>query len=140
MFRSVALVVAALLAGAPVHAQHKTTEVDKIFSFATAETPGCAVGASQNGKIVVNRAYGLANLERGTPLSASSKLDIGSAQKQFVAASVLLLVEDGRLSLSDDIRKHVPELPDYGHKVTLDHLLTHTSGIRDWTGLRLFAE
>jgi CubicO group peptidase (beta-lactamase class C family) len=140
MLRQAAFAVAALLAGAPVHAQHKTTEIDKIFSFATPETPGCAVGASQHGKTVVNRAYGLANLERGTPLSASSIFDIGSAQKQFVAASVLLLVEDGRLSLSDDIRKLVPELPDYGHKITLDHLLTHTSGIRDWTGLRPFSE
>ena len=140
MFRPAALAVAALLVGAPASAQDKTAEVDGIFSFATAETPGCAVGASQNGKIIVDRAYGLGNLERGAPLSPTSKFDIGSAQKQFVAASVLLLVEDGRLSLSDDIRKHVPELPDYGHKITLDHLLTHTSGIRDWTGLLGLAE
>ena len=140
MFRPAVIAVAAFLAGVTAHAQEKTAEVDKIFSFATAETPGCAVGASLNGNTIVDRAYGLANLERGTPLSASSIFDIGSAQKQFVAASILLLVEDGRLSLSDDIRKHVPELPDYGHKITLDHLLTHTSGLRDWTGLRGLAE
>jgi CubicO group peptidase (beta-lactamase class C family) len=70
-------------------------------------------------------------------LSPNSVFDIGSVRKQFVAAAVLLLVEDGRLSLSDDIRKHFPELPDYGQKITVDHLLTHTSGIRDWTGLRV---
>ena len=69
------------------------------------------------------------------PLSRSSLFDIGSTQKQFTAASVLLLVEDGRLALTDDIRKHLPDLPDYGHRVTVDHLLTHTAGIRDWTGL-----
>jgi CubicO group peptidase (beta-lactamase class C family) len=69
-------------------------------------------------------------------LSPNSIFDVGSVRKQFVAAAVLLLVEDGRLSLADDIRKHFPELPDYGHKVTVDHLLTHTSGIRDWQGLR----
>ena len=56
-------------------------------------------------------------------------------RKQFVAAAVLLLVEEGQLSLTDDVRKYIPELPDYGHKITVDHLLTHTSGIRDWTGI-----
>ena len=135
MFRLVSFVAAALLLGAPAFAQDKTAEVDKVFSFATAETPGCAVGVSQNGKVVVNRAYGLANVERKLPLNQSSLFDIGSTQKQFTAAAVLLLVQDGRLSLSDDIRKHLPQLPDYGHKVTVNHLLTHTGGIRDWTGM-----
>jgi CubicO group peptidase (beta-lactamase class C family) len=55
--------------------------------------------------------------------------------KPFVAAAVLLLVEDGKLSLTDDVRKDIPQLPDYGHKIMVDHLLTHTSGIRDWTGI-----
>ena len=86
--------------------------------------------------MVVNRAYGSADLERDVPLSPGSIFDIASARKQFVAAAVLLLAEDGRLSLTDDIRKHFPELPDYGRKVTVDHMLTHTSGIRDWQGLR----
>jgi CubicO group peptidase (beta-lactamase class C family) len=135
MFRLVSFVIAALLLGAPAYAQDKTGEVDKTFSFATAETPGCAVGVSQNGKVVVNRAYGLANVERKLLLTQSSLFDIGSTQKQFTAAAVLLLAEDGRLSLSDDIRKHLPGLPDYGHKVTVDHLITHTGGIRDWTGM-----
>jgi CubicO group peptidase (beta-lactamase class C family) len=135
MFRLVSFVVAALLLGAPAYAQDKTGEVDKIFSFATAETPGCAAGVSRNGKVVVNRAYGLAHVERKLPLTQSSLFDIGSTQKQFTAAAVLLLAEDGRLSLSDDIRKHLPELPDYGHKVTVDNLITHTGGIRDWTGM-----
>src|SRR5919112_1897751 len=135
MFRLVSFVAAALLLGTPAYAQDKTGEVDKVFSFATAETPGCAAGVSQNGKVVVNRAYGLANVERKLPLSQSSLFDIGSTQKQFTAAAVLLLAEDKRLTLTDDIRKHLPELPDYGHKVTVDHLLTHTSGIRDWTGM-----
>jgi CubicO group peptidase (beta-lactamase class C family) len=135
MFRLVSFVVAAVLLGAPVYAQDKAGEVDKIFSFATAETPGCAVGVSQNGKVVVNRAYGLADVGRKLPLAQGSLFDIGSTQKQFTAAAVLILVEDGRLSLSDDIRKHLPQLPDYGHKVTVDNLITHTGGIRDWTGM-----
>ena len=135
MFRLASFLVAALLVGPTAYAQDKTGEVDKVFSFATAETPGCAAGVSQNGKVVLNRAYGLANVERKLPLTQSSLFDIGSTQKQFTAAAVLLLAEDGRLSLSDDIRKHLPQLPDYGHKVTVNHLLTHTGGIRDWTGL-----
>lgn len=117
-------------------AQDKTSEIDKIFSAIKPDAPGCAVAVSQQGKLIANRAYGSGDLERNVPVTPSSIFDIGSVRKQFVAAAVLLLVEDGKLSLSDDIRKHFPELLDYGQKVTVDHLLTHTSGIRDWTGLR----
>jgi CubicO group peptidase (beta-lactamase class C family) len=119
----------------PSSAQDRTAALDSIFGFATSTTPGCAVGVSQHGRVVVNRAYGLASVERRAPLIQSSRFDIGSTQKQFTAAAVLLLVEDGRLALTDDIRKHLPELPDYGHTVTVDNLLTHTGGIRDWTGM-----
>jgi CubicO group peptidase (beta-lactamase class C family) len=136
MIRPAALAaLAALTIAMPAYAQDRTAQIDSIFSFATPATPGCAVGVSQRGKVVVNRAYGLANVERRAPLTRSSLFDIGSTQKQFTAASILLLVEEGRLSLSDDIRKHLPQLPDYGHTVTVDHLLTHTGGIRDWTGM-----
>lgn len=135
MFRLAMFVVAAMLVGAPAYAQDKTGEVDKIFDWAKPDAPGCVVAVSQRGKLVVNRAYGSADLERGAALSPGSVFDIASVRKQFVAAAVLILAEDGRLSLSDDIRKHFPELPDYGHKVTVDHLLTHTSGLRDWTVL-----
>ena len=140
MFKPAALAsLAALTIAMPVRAQDRTTQIDSVFSFATPATPGCAVGVSQRGTIVVNRAYGLANVERRVPLNQSSRFDIGSTQKQFTAAAILLLVEDGRLTLGDDIRKHLPQLPDYGHTVTVDHLLTHTAGIRDWTGLLAFA-
>lgn len=138
--RTVSLAAAALLVGAPAHAQDRTRAIDSIFSFATAETPGCAVGVSQRGRVIANRAYGLADVDRHAPLGQGSRFDIGSTQKQFTAAAILLLAEDGRLSLSDDIRTYLPELPDYGHVVTIDHLLTHTSGIRDWTGLLPMAE
>jgi len=124
-----------LLFFTPASAQDKTNEVDKIFGWATSGTPGCSVVISQGGNVVVNRAYGSADLERGIPVTTETAFDIGSTRKQFIAASVLLLVQDKGISLSDDIRKYVPELPDYGHKITIDHLLTHTSGIRDWTGL-----
>ncbi|HEV7333901.1 MAG TPA: serine hydrolase [Flavisolibacter sp.] len=132
--------IVAFLCCTAVSAQDKLGEIDKIFSWVTPTTPGCVCAVSQNGNIVANRAYGSADLERNVPLTTNSVLDAGSVVKQFVAASVLLLVEDGRLSLTEDIRKYIPELPDYGHKITLDHLLTHTSGIRDWTGIRPLAE
>src|SRR6185295_14840390 len=106
MFRLVSFVVTALLLGTPVYAQDKTSEIDKIFSWATPATPGCAVAVSQHGKVVVNRAFGLADLERDVPISPATIFDAGSLRKQFVAAAVLILVEEGRLSLSDDVRKH----------------------------------
>jgi len=139
MFRLISFLIIALLVSTPAYAQDKSTEIDTIFSFATTETPGCAAGVSQNGKVVVNRSYGLANVERKLPLTQNSLFDIGSTQKQFTAAAVLILVEDKRLSLSDDIRKYLPELPDYGHKVTVDNLITHTGGIRDWIPLMMLA-
>jgi len=136
-----ALVLAALLAAAPAVArssasvQDRTAQVDKIFSWVKPGMPGCLAAASQDGTLVVNRAYGLADLERDVPLTTESLLDAGSIRKQFVAAAILLLVEEGKLSLSDDVRKHIPELHDFGHTITIDHLLTHTSGIRDWVPL-----
>jgi CubicO group peptidase (beta-lactamase class C family) len=130
---------AVLLLPAPARAQakapDKTAEIDKIFSWVKPGMPGCVAAASQAGKLAVNGAYGLADLERSVPLTTDSLLDAGSIRKQFVAAAILLLVEDGRLSLSDDVRKHIPELAAFGHTITIDHLLTHTSGIRDWVPL-----
>ncbi len=140
-FLLVSFVVTALLVGTPAYAQDKTSEIDEIFDWATPATPGCAVAVSQHGKLVVNRAYGSADLERNVPLTPGTIFDAGSLTKQFVAAAVLLLVEDGHISLTDDVHKYFPELPDYGHKITVDHLLTHTSGLRDWVPLlRLSSE
>ena len=130
------LSLALLLAAATAARAEETKDaVEQIFKFATPETPGCAAGFSRDGKIVLNRAWGLADVEQKRPLDEKSLFDIGSTQKQFTAAAILLLVEDGRLALTDDVRKHLPQLPDYGAKLTVDHLLTHTGGIRDWTGI-----
>ncbi|MBA3639654.1 MAG: serine hydrolase [Acidobacteria bacterium] len=133
---SIGLAVALLLpSSTPAHEQEKTPEIDKVFSWVTPGMPGCAVAVSHKGKQVVSRAYGLADLERDIPITPNTVFDAASVVKQFVAAATLLLIEDGKLSLTEDIRTYIPELPDYGHKITLDHLMTHTSGIRDWTGL-----
>jgi CubicO group peptidase (beta-lactamase class C family) len=130
---------AALLAG-PGHAQDIAGEIDRMFSWATPSAPGCGVAVSRHGEVLVNRAYGMADLERGVALTPETPFDIGSVTKQFIAASVLLLVDEGRISLSDDVRKYIPELPDYGHTITIDHLLTHTGGLRDWTWLSSITE
>jgi len=134
-FLLVSFVVAAWLVSTPAYAQDKTAEIDNIFNWTKPNEPGCAVAASQNGKVVVNNAYGSADLERDVPITPNTVFDAGSVRKQFVAAALLLLVEERKLSLADDVRKYIPQLPDYGHKITVDHLLTHTSGIRDWQPL-----
>lgn len=110
-------------------------DIDAIFAWATPDCPGCAVAVSLRGDLIVNRAYGSADLDGDVPITTATIFDAGSLQKQFVAAAALLLIEDGRLSLAEDIREYIPELPDYGHRITVDHLLTHTSGIRDWTAI-----
>jgi CubicO group peptidase (beta-lactamase class C family) len=106
--------------------------VDHIFAKWTVATPGCAVGASVDGQPTLARAYGLADLEHDTRNTPDTIFEAGSVSKQFTAAAVLLLARDGKLSLDDPVRTHIPELPDYGTPITIRHILTHTSGLRDW--------
>ena len=107
--------------------------VDSTFAAYTADTPGCAVGISKDGKEVLSRAYGSADLEHGVANTAETVFEAGSVSKQFTAAAVLLLAQAGKLKLDDPVRDYVPELPDYGTpEITLRHLLHHTSGLRDW--------
>jgi len=119
------------------HAQDKkTAAVDEVFSDLTKTgSPGCALGVYRDGKIVYSKGYGLANLEENVAITPQSVFDIGSTSKQFTAASILLLEKQGKLSISDDIRKYLPELPDYGQKITVLQLLNHTSGLRDYLTL-----
>jgi CubicO group peptidase (beta-lactamase class C family) len=110
----------------------RTAAVDAVFARFTQATPGCAVGVGVKGRPVLERAYGMADLERDVPNKADTIFEAGSVSKQFTAAAVLLLARDGRLSLDDPARKYIPELPDYGVPLTIRHMLTHTSGLRDW--------
>jgi CubicO group peptidase (beta-lactamase class C family) len=117
-----------------------TSSVDAVFSrFTNPGSPGCALGVFRDGKIVYAKGYGLANVEQRVPVTPGSVFDIGSTSKQFTAASILLLEKEGKLRLDDDIRKYLPELPDYsgpgGGKVTILNLLNHTSGVRDYLAL-----
>jgi CubicO group peptidase (beta-lactamase class C family) len=108
------------------------TKVDQVFARWTDRTPGCVVGVSLNGQLVLEKGYGLSDLEHDIHNVADTVFEAGSVSKQFTAAAVLLLAKDGRLSLDDPVRKYVPELPDYGSPLTIRHMLTHTSGLRDW--------
>src|SRR3989475_6449846 len=114
----------------------KAAAVDEIFVDLTkAGSPGCALGVYRDGKIIYSKGYGLANLEENVAIKPQSVFDIGSTSKQFSAASILLLEKQGKLSVNDDVRKYIPELPDYGQKITILHLLNHTSGLRDYLTL-----
>ena len=110
-------------------------KVDAMFSAYTSMTPGCALGVVRDGKFVYEKGYGQASLELGVSITPHTVFDIGSTSKQFTATSILLLAQQGRLSLDDDIRKYIPELPDYGKKITLRSMLHHLSGLRDYIGL-----
>src|SRR5712664_1568967 len=131
-----ALVFGNSLAAENTAEEKKTVAVDEIFVDLTkAGSPGCALGVYRDGKMVYSKGYGLANLEQNVPITPQSVFDIGSTSKQFTAASILLLQKQSKLSINDDVRKYIPELPDYRQKVTILHLLNHTSGLRDYLTL-----
>ncbi len=113
--------------------QRMASRVDSVFSRFTAPGfPGCALGVVQDGRLAYAKGFGLASIELGVPITPATVFDIGSVSKQFTAMSIVLLAQDGKLSLNDEIQKYLPEIPRYARPVTLRHLLHHTSGIRDY--------
>lgn len=110
--------------------------IDSVFArYDRTVSPGCALGVYRDGKILYGRGYGMANLEHAIAITPRTVFDIGSTSKQFTAAAIALLAQDGKLKLDDDVRTHIPELPDYGKTITIRHLLNHTSGLRDYLTL-----
>jgi CubicO group peptidase (beta-lactamase class C family) len=131
--KAAALIAALLASPAFAAPPDATTRVDKLFEkWETTESPGCAVAAAEGGRTVLARAYGMSDLERETANTVDTVFEAGSVSKQFTAAAVMLLERDGKLSLDDSVRKYIPELPEYGAPLTIRHMLTHTSGLRDW--------
>ncbi|MGQ0647279.1 MAG: serine hydrolase domain-containing protein [Gemmatimonadaceae bacterium] len=129
---------ALLLLPGTLHAQADTAltrQVDSLFARWNRNTPGCAVGVARSGQTLLTRGYGMANLEYGVPLGADAVLETGSVAKQFTSAALALLQLEGKLSLDDDVRRYLPEVPDFGKTIAIRHLLTHTSGLRDQWGL-----
>lgn len=129
------LALATPLAAQPKPFAIDPARIDAVFKDYGPTTPGCALGVYNKGKILYAKGYGMADLNLGVPITPATVFDIGSTSKQFAAASIVLLANEGKLSLSDDVRKYIPELPDYGKTITIDHMLRHTSGLRDYNGL-----
>ncbi|MEP7383139.1 MAG: serine hydrolase [Gemmatimonadota bacterium] len=138
---AVSLAVTASLAspaGAQPLPDSTRLRIDRLFGRYDSTSPGCLVGVGKDDKVLFATGYGMSNLEYGVPLTRASISESGSVAKQFTAAAVVLLQLDGKLSLDDDIRKYLPEVPDFGATITIRNLLTHTSGLRDqWALLGL---
>lgn len=114
-------------------------QVDKVFAkWDRADSPGCALGVYRGGQIVYKRGYGMEDLNEDVHITPGTVFHVASMSKQFTAASIVLLAQQGKLSLDDDVRKYIPELPDFGQKITIRNLVHHTSGLRDqWALLEL---
>jgi len=126
--------VAPILVAAPsvAAAQSLAPRIDSIFApWDHTSSPGCALGVMQDGRLNYSRGYGMANLDYGIPNSPQNAYYVGSVSKQFTAASIALLALRGRISLDDDVRKYIPELPDYGKPIRVSDLVHHMSGMRD---------
>jgi len=116
----------------------KQPEVDKIFSASNTHTPGCAVGVAEKGSVVLRAGYGMADLERNVPITGGTIFESGSVAKQFTAAALILLAQQGKISLDDPMRKYLPELADYGAPLTIRQVLSHRSGLREWRPIAAF--
>jgi len=114
-------------------------QVDKVFAkWDSTVSPGCALSVIKDGQIIYKRGYGMADLDHDIPISPETVFHVASISKQFTAAAILLLAQERKLSLDDDVRKYITELPDFGTPITIRHLIYHTSGLRDqWSLLGL---
>jgi CubicO group peptidase (beta-lactamase class C family) len=134
-----------LLLALPIVAAHAqlpndvTRRIDSVFAMYDSRTsPGCAVGVVRDGQPIFEKGYGMSNFEHGVPITPASIFHVASISKQFAAMSIVLLARDGKLSVDDDIRKYLPEVPDFGRRITIRQLIHHTSGLRDqWSLLAL---
>jgi len=135
-----ALIVFAPRAGrAQTLAPDMAKQVDRVFvKWDRADSPGCALGVYRGGQVVYKRGYGMEDLNEDVRITSGTVFHVASMSKQFTAASIVLLAQQGKLSLDDDVRKYIPELPDFGSKITIRNLVHHTSGLRDqWALLQL---
>src|SRR5262245_3423631 len=113
-------------------AENRSQRVDQLFAqFEKPGSPGASVAVVRKGEVIYKHGYGLANLEYDIPITPSTVFHVASVSKQFAAMAILLLEQQGKLSIDDDIHKYLPEMADFGTKITLRHLLNHTSGLRD---------
>jgi CubicO group peptidase (beta-lactamase class C family) len=139
VLRSLVVLIVALGAstrGMPPRDNTLRFEIDKVFSrFQKSGSPGCAVAVLRDGAVFYAQGYGMADLQQDTPIAPSTVFCVGSMAKQFTAMCIVLLVQQGKLALDDDIRKYISELPDYGKPITIANLVYHTSGLREQSDL-----
>jgi CubicO group peptidase (beta-lactamase class C family) len=122
-----------LLLNASAAPNPNNAKVDKLFAqWDRKDSPGAAIVVVKDGAVVYQHGYGYANLEHGIPITPQTRFDVASVAKQFTGLSVAMLVQQSKLSIDEDIRKHLPDVPDFGKPITIGHLLYHTSGLRDW--------
>lgn len=128
-----AALICLLASVATPQAVSRNEKVDRLFKeWNKPNSPGCALGVIRNGDFIYRHGYGMADLDHDIPLTSQSVFYIASMSKQFTAASIALLAIQGRLSIDDDIRKYLPEMPQYERPILIRHLIHHTSGIRDY--------
>lgn len=117
-------------------AYEKTKEIDQLFTrWNRVTSPGCVIAVYEQGEMTYGRGFGSANLEHRAPINTETVFRIASTSKQFTAACVVLLELDGELSYEDDVRKWIPELPEYSAPILIEDLIHHTSGLRDYLQL-----
>lgn len=133
IYSTLLLLLITLIPSGCVFAQNQEKQIDRyvLEKYKDNNAPGVAVLVAKDGKIVYDKAFGKANLELNVPMSTNDVFEVGSITKQFTAAAILILAEEGKLSVNDDITKYIPGYPTHGHKITIHNLLTHTSGIKD---------
>lgn len=135
MTKQTVLVLIALLSiiiGSAQITKSQALEIDKTFdNWKDRSTPGMAAGIVKDGKIIYLKGFGCANMETNTPITPQTKFQLGALSKQFTSLAMLILEEQGKITRNDDIRKYLPELPEYVYKVKITHLLNHSSGLHD---------
>ena len=140
-FGGMLLFVSILLVSAATIAQNLEKEFDELLSASySGENPGVTALVYNEGKTIYRKAFGMADLELNVPMRPENIIEIGSITKQFTATAILMLLEQGKLSLADEITKFIPDYPTNGKKITVHHLLNHTSGIKSYTGMPSFRD
>ncbi|MBE2207339.1 MAG: serine hydrolase [Saprospiraceae bacterium] len=138
-FATFVLALVASFSSTFLHAQDLNSKIDQLLSAQfPADGPGCTAIVAKGDQVLYRKAFGMAHLELDVPMKPEHVFRIGSITKQFTGAAILKLEEAGKLSVQDDITKYLPDYPTQGHKITIEHLLTHTSGIRSYTDMPEF--
>ena len=136
-FKVLAITFFFLVSGFSIEAQNLENKLDRIIQEEyQPESPGAAALVAKDGKVIYRKAFGTANMELGVTMKPEMVFEIGSMTKQFTAVAILMLEEQDKLSLQDDITKYIKDYPTHGHEITIHHLLTHTSGIKSYTSMK----